>query len=275
MRQESASSTVIAPERPFSSRGQSMVEFALFLPVLLILIAGMVEIGAYAIDYLNLLDASREGARFGANLDPELTSKYPFDMRDGDGDSFPDDPFPDVRPPEISGTMPVDVFLDICMHGETTNFYYEVACLAFQNVPTYTMSGLHPAEGDDIVITVIGVTTGTIAHRWPLTPTHAHSSDQGYHFQGATDGFTNPSCTVTQTTNCRCWSLYGLRTSQLANAEINSRLLPNAPATGFVIVEIFHAHHHFTGFFRIGDFIADPIQTRPYTVFPVAAAEPD
>lgn len=268
MRQESASSTTMSPERPSSNRGQSILEFALFLPILLILIAGMVEIGAYAIDYMNVLDASREGARFGANLDPELTSNYPFDT--GGGPEFPD-----VRPPEIGGPMMVEDFLDICMHGGTTNFYYEVACLTFQNVPTYTMSGLHPAEGDDIVITVIGVTTGTIANRWPLTPTHASPSDQGYHFQGANDGFTNPSCTVTQTTNCRCWSLYGLRTSQLANSDINSRLLSSAPATGFVIVEVFHAHHHFTGFFRIGDFIADPIQIRPYTVFPVAAAEPD
>ena len=43
--------------RRFSSRhGQSMLEMALLLPVLLILIAGMIEIGVYANDYLTLLD---------------------------------------------------------------------------------------------------------------------------------------------------------------------------------------------------------------------------
>jgi len=254
--------------RRFSSRhGQSMLEMAMFLPVLLILIAGMIEIGAYAVGYLTPLDASREAARFGANLDPELTSKYPLDMRAGYL------PFPDVRPPEIGGTDPnmtADRLLALCQDGETTNFYYEVACLTFQNVPTRT---LDPTEGDDIVITVIGVTGGAIAHRWPLA-VHANPADWPYHFQGAGDGPTNPTCTITNTENCRCWSLYGLRTSQFDNASIEERLESNAPATGFVIVEVFHTHYHLTGFFTIGDFIPNPIEMRPYTIFPVPAAEP-
>jgi len=241
---------------------------AIFLPVLLLLIAGMVEVGAYVIGYLTPLDAAREAARFGSNLDPELTSKYPLDMRDGYV------PFPDVRPPEIGGTDPsmtADGLRALCQDGETTNFYYEVACLAFQNVPTRT---LDPAEGDDIVITVVGVTSGTIAHRWPLAD-HANPNDWGYHFQGADDGDTNPTCTITHTENCRCWSLYGVRTSQFDNASIEERLQSKAPATGFVIVEVFHAHYQFTGFFTIGDFIPDPIQMRPYAIFPVPAAEPE
>jgi len=253
----------------FSSRhGQSMLETAILLPVLLILIAGMIEVGAYAISYLTPLDASREAARFGANLDPELTSKYPLDMRAGYL------PFPDVRPPEIGGTDPnmtADRLLALCQDGETTNFYYEVACLAFQNVPTRT---LDPTEGDDIVITVVGIMSGTIAHRWPLA-VHANPADWSYHFQGAGgDGPTNPTCTITNTENCRCWSLYGIRTSQFDNASIEERLESNAPATGFVIVEVFHSHYHFTGFFTIGDFIPNPIEMRPYAIFPVPAAEP-
>nr|HID14134.1 hypothetical protein [Anaerolineae bacterium] len=250
----------------FSHYGQSMLEMAILLPALILLIAGMVEVGAYAVSYLTLLDATREAARFGASLDPELTSQHPFDMRDGpDADTLPDNPFPDVR------TMTPDQLLDVCMHGETTNFYYEVACLTFQNMPTGT---LRLEEGDDIVITVIGTKDGQIAHRWPLTPTHANPNDWGYHFRGANDGDTNPTCTIMHMENCRGWSLYGVRGSLFDNEHVENRLDSDAPATGYVIVEIFHAHYHFTGLFTIGNFIPNPIQMRPYAIFPVSAAEP-
>jgi hypothetical protein len=242
----------------FSSHGQSFLETALFLPLLLLFIAGMIEVGVYALSYMTILDASREGARFGSNLDPELTSKHPLDMH---GDSFPD-----VR------AMSHEELQAICSSGESTNFYYEVACLAIQNIP---VGFFDPGNGDDIVITVIGVHNGQIAYRWPVTPTHAHPDDWGYHFRGANDGAANASCTITNTTNCRSWSLYGERTSTFDNAAIASQLRGAAPNTGFVIVEIFHAHPHFTSLFNIGDFIPNPIDTRPFTIFPVPAAEPD
>lgn len=52
------------------TRGQSLVEFALFLPIFLILFSGLVEMG-YAINmYINIVEAVREGARYGADNDP-------------------------------------------------------------------------------------------------------------------------------------------------------------------------------------------------------------
>ncbi len=248
-------------------RGQSFLETALFLPLLLLLIAGMVEVGAYALNYLILLDASREGARYGANLDPGLTSMYPFDRREGH------DPFPDVR------AMTPEQLLDVCNNGRTTNFYYSVACVTYQNIPVGT---LDPTQGDDIVITVFRVNrTGQLVGRWPLTPTHVNPSDWGYHFRGRNDGEINPSCTTTDTVGCRSWSLYGVRTSRFGNNEIVSRLAASrlqdgttAPATGFVVVEVYHAQSHFTGMFSIGDFIPDPVNLWAYTIFPVPAAEP-
>jgi hypothetical protein len=239
-----------APKRFSSNRGQGLLEFALVLPVLLILIAGIVEIGIYANVYLTVLDATREAARFGANLDPLLTSHHPFDMYG--------DPYPDVRPPEIDGPMTDEDLREICRLGDTTNFYYEVACLAVQNLPVGT---LNAAEDDDVTITVVGIRDGAIEYRWPLA-SHAHPDDQDYHFKGPSDG--NIS-----------WSLYGVRASEFDDTQIASQLVADAPETGFVIVEIFHAHHQLIGVFRIGDFLPDPIVVRPYTIFPVAAAEPD
>jgi Flp pilus assembly protein TadG len=47
-------------------QGQSMVELALTLPLLVVLFVGLVEVAFIARTYLVLLEASREGARLGA-----------------------------------------------------------------------------------------------------------------------------------------------------------------------------------------------------------------
>jgi len=47
-------------------RGQSAVELALMLPLLVLLLVGLVEVVFYARTYLVLLSAIREGARIGA-----------------------------------------------------------------------------------------------------------------------------------------------------------------------------------------------------------------
>jgi hypothetical protein len=60
-------------QRPLKKRkspGQSMVEFALLLPILLMLFSGMVEFGFMLNTYLSLLDATRQGARLYSNSTP-------------------------------------------------------------------------------------------------------------------------------------------------------------------------------------------------------------
>lgn len=48
-------------------RGQGMVEFALVLPVLVLLVAGAVDIGNGFQTYVALTNATREGAHYGVN----------------------------------------------------------------------------------------------------------------------------------------------------------------------------------------------------------------
>lgn len=48
------------------TRGQSIVEFSLVLPLLLIMLVGMVEIGTFFYDYLIIAVANREGVRFSS-----------------------------------------------------------------------------------------------------------------------------------------------------------------------------------------------------------------
>ena len=47
-------------------RGQSLIEFALVLPVLTILVLGIIDFGMGLRSYISLTNATREGARFAA-----------------------------------------------------------------------------------------------------------------------------------------------------------------------------------------------------------------
>ncbi len=51
-------------------RAQSLVEFTLMLPILLIMLSGLIEFGFMLNYYLDIIDAARETARFSANDDP-------------------------------------------------------------------------------------------------------------------------------------------------------------------------------------------------------------
>lgn len=52
--------------RARGSRGQSLVEFAMVMPVLVILIFGIIDFGMGLRSYISLTNATREGARFAA-----------------------------------------------------------------------------------------------------------------------------------------------------------------------------------------------------------------
>lgn len=52
------------------SKGQSLMEMALVVSVLMILAMGVVEFGYLMNQYINLVDGTREGARYASNQDP-------------------------------------------------------------------------------------------------------------------------------------------------------------------------------------------------------------
>lgn len=60
-------------QRAGNQRGQALVEFALMTPVLLILIAGIVEAGRAFATFIQIANAAREGARVGS-VTPSNTS---------------------------------------------------------------------------------------------------------------------------------------------------------------------------------------------------------
>ncbi len=55
-------------DRRRRSRGQSLVELALALPVLLLLLLGTIDLGRAFFDYIQMRNGAFEGARYGARL---------------------------------------------------------------------------------------------------------------------------------------------------------------------------------------------------------------
>ncbi|MBL8061743.1 MAG: pilus assembly protein [Anaerolineales bacterium] len=62
-----------------SAKAQSLVEFAIALPVILILLSGVVEFGFALNYYLSILDATRYAARQGADWSPYVAGSYTRD----------------------------------------------------------------------------------------------------------------------------------------------------------------------------------------------------
>jgi hypothetical protein len=105
-----------------------MVEMAFTLPVLLLILAGTVEVGWYYNTYLTIVDATREAARRSANnsIDP-------------------------TRPD-----------LD-CAHTE--EFFKQAACLAMQGLNRNTPGLFDPAR-DDILVSVVTVKQHEVQTRY-------------------------------------------------------------------------------------------------------------
>jgi hypothetical protein len=263
-------------------RGQSLVEITLFVPILILLLAGFVEIGVLINGYITTLDASRASARYVSPLDPKVTRCQPFGS---DTTSHWIAPFTtictegvaeypsraaEVREWEIAA--PGTVY-DTCQSSDTVNFFYVAGCLALLNLPrgglvpiTQTIWTADDYAGDDILVTTIPISNGAPVYDdgllwWSLYGTQP------------TPAF--PSFVISPTGGST-FQINADFVSSLSRSEGNT-----APATGLVVVEVYHAQPQFLKLFNIanrmtrgGAIIPDPIPIHTYTVFPLVAVEP-
>jgi TadE-like protein len=232
--------------KPHNERGQSMVEMALAFPILLLVLAGTLEVGKYFNDYLTILDATREAARYAADSDLLLHN----------------DDLSEVWPGEEGKKC-------------NTDFSYQAACLARQN-----MFGISFNKAtDDVIVSALTVdTNGQIIARYPQNcPSSAPSFLPNYCDSKVTSDEQGWSyCThVVQvnagSTYCRP------ATSRFSNAAIES-LLANSPSstpTGLVIVEIYRMHKQFLGLIPPGlAFLPQEVVMHAYTMMPLPSSAP-
>lgn len=88
--------------------GQSLVEMAFITPLLVILVAGLIEIGWLANNYLNLLDITRYGARFATTLTDESA---PLSW-DNNSSYLPNEFIPSLYEMGYSSSDPVTITLE-------------------------------------------------------------------------------------------------------------------------------------------------------------------
>lgn len=255
-------------KRPRRRRaGQSLVEIALALPVLLIMLTGMLEFGFALNQYLNALDAAREGARFASDGDPLLR-----------------DAATPLPPPALD-----------CA---TTDFYVQAACVALE---TMAPVPLDPTR-DDVVISVFRVLAGQVVGRWPgcapdnpddcprdppvmpetrgewhlfgsgnpctngLDDDDDGAIDDGCVNPGDAIGAPEPSCDVDTDITCH--------PSRFTIEDVEARIDPDAPNTAVMLVEVFYNYDQLLKLPWITAFVPDPLPMHTYTIIPVPAAEP-
>lgn len=248
-----------------SERGQSMVEMALAFPILLLVLAGMLEVGKYFNDYLTLLDATREGARFAADQEYSRAIEPLYDPGDPNENAY-----------MTSGECDDD-------------FYRQAACLVFQNI-----SGIRfdPAV-DDVVVSTFSIgSDGHVGYRFPrpcsgVGPTPpvgmyqgcsqtVTSREQGWSYcqNVIQQNINRPEMAVPQInylgTDCQ------VKASKFGDQDIEQLLnTASTPKTGLVLVEIYHVHRQFLGLIPPGlPFLPQEVMMHTYTIMPIPSAAP-
>jgi hypothetical protein len=245
-------------------RGQAFVELLLVMPVLLIVVAGMVDVVFAFNDYLQMLDGARNGARDSANLNP-----YPNAISAYDTDTN-------------------------CL--TTNNFFRRTACntqsflkpidIRIEAPPPYNgttcIDRSVPADADkfinDIVISIF--TTAVIDsggtqtlelkrfdnndYNGGNTRLVVDSDESGWSFM--MDQYTSPN----RRGMCSQFdSVTDIRPLLLGDTVVAN----SAPNTAYLLVEVFYRHYQLFDLPAFGDFIQNPVPLHAYAIFSLAAAE--
>ncbi len=254
--------------------GQSLIEMALALPIMLIMISGLIEFGFALNQYLNTLDAAREAARFATDSDP-------LDR--------------DFASPGVTDTN--------C--AETLDFYMQAACIAVQTMSPVDFN----TTTDDVVISVFRVLSGTVIGRWPncepvpsndcpFDPSPFPQTMGEWHLYGRGngcvnavddvsgnsidddgDGDTDDGCLGGPIVNgaseyCDSGTDLSCHPSRLTNQIVTDKLEADAPDSAVLLVEVFYNYPQVLKLPWIVPFVSDPMPLHTYTILPLPAAEP-
>ena len=263
---------------PRLKKAQSFVELAILLPALLIMLLGVVELSFMISQYLDLLDLTREAARFASVRDP-------FDNVSDDQD---------------------------CSTQELFDFFYDTACIfsppsnsgkcnGISTDPNHSpfCNGLNPyidldPDTDDIVIRVFTISDKdgySVDNIWPDTSTtdfpvftkerHDHNdkywawsnNDEGSDFSGASSVLADNWRYDCQGNEVRTEPYY---TEDTVNDRLNSGGLANGMTTkkGFVSVELYYCYHHVLHLPVWTAIVSDPLRLHAYTIMALPAGAP-
>ncbi len=233
--------------RKKGEKAQSLVELALVLPIILLILLGVIEIAFLMARYLDIMDLTREAARFASIKDPQLTSTYSY----------------------TNG-------LYQCNRSTPFSFYYHTACIFSppNGSPNCVQdmkfcNGLNPLvfvneETDDVVIsvyTVKGATTVELVNPppngyWALSDHDANLTFNGNWKKDCQGNVVNSSPHYTA-------------------SVIASQLESGSPLNkGFVGVEFYYCYNQVLNIPIWNWFIPNPLRIHAYSLMPLPAAQP-
>jgi hypothetical protein len=233
---------------PRLKKAQAFVELALILPILLMILLGVVELSFMTSQYLDLLDLTREAARFASVRDP-------FDPVAADFNCTTENLF--------------DFYYDTsCIFSPpagSANCIYSTYCNGVNQFIT-----LDPAT-DDVVVSVFTVSdkdgTYAVKEAWPAPDGYWALSDHDL------DTVNNDNWTRDcQGTVIRTEPYYTI-------ASVTSRLNSSPTATmthnkGFVAIEFYYCYHHVLHLPVWTMLVSDPLRLHAYTLMSLPAAAP-
>lgn len=251
------------------TRGQSFVELALVIPILLLILLGLVEVAFFMGRYLDVLDLTREAARFAASRVPYLNTVG--DPRPGNADYN-------------------------CSTPDRFDFYYDTACIfsppenatckdAFGNITNPFCNGFNSFVDfnqalDDVVISVftierIGIDDDGDGTDDRIAPHVQQSWPAPNGFWALSNFDVDASHSDNFKRNCDGDSV---RTEPLYTATYVNSFLDSSnsvtPKKGYVAVEFYYCYEQVLGIPIISDIIPNPIQIHTYTLMPLPAAQP-
>jgi hypothetical protein len=270
------------------SRGQSLLELALVLPVLILILLGLVEVSIFIGRYLDALDLTREAARFASVRNPFTSIDTPIT---GPGDDVNSD---GRRDPDCSD--PNQFF-----------FYYQTACVF--SPPTNPAcvaaddpfcNGMNPyldlnLETDDVLISVYTVEGDNDVSNVHPTTTISDTRLRGSSFSdtgGQTSFYWALSDHDVDTSHNANWSkdcngnvvpgkipYYSLTRVQniIDTTSINDSSgspVYSPGSKGFVAVEIYYCYTQALGLPVFTTFVPNPLMIHAYTLMPLPDAAP-
>ena len=217
------------------NKGQSFVELAIVLPLLLFLLIGFVEVGAIVYSYLSMLDVAREAARFASEHDPAVL--------EGPG----------------AGGYCEDDFL---------HFYQDSACVVVGAGFNPDLV-LNPAT-DDVTISVFTIDDNNVTDRLPNDGDGVWSL-YGENWTRNCDGTLNTTTPFFE--DAEVESIFALPPPTVgAGTPTPSGGAPTDK--GRVVVEVYYCHEQLLNLPILSNLLPNPVPLHAYSFMPAPAVAP-
>jgi TadE-like protein len=262
------------------TRGQSFLELALVLPILLLMLMGLIEVAFFIGHYLDALDLTREAARFGSVRSPFEAVVSDLNCFTGDKFNYYWDTACIFSPPDqvdCEASLPengndlgggnmlwwcngMNQYLDL--DPATDDIVVSLYTIQKNN----TVAQTHPFNGPEWVTDYKGQTS----YYWAFSNHKTGAYVATNNWQGDCEGNVD-SARTPYYTQARVEDMLNVSAGEFPVDVTPSAVDSNR---GFIAVEVFFCHNQVLGLPVLTDFVPDPLLIHAYTIMPLPAAAP-